>query len=345
MDIGLIGCGKVAHSHMKAYKVIENANLVALSDIDLKKAKAFANNYGVRKVFADYADLLEIKDLDFIDICTPVSTHLRIVCDVAKFGHNIFLEKPMALSTSECEEMIRESEKHGSKFCVCHNQIFLPSIKQAKSMVDSGYFNLTSFRTSIKESFELLAGPSWKITPKEKGILWEVGCHAAYLQLHFLQNITEVYAVGGKVKYPVYDDFTVLLRTPNQRYGIVEVSWLATEKEVAYEINSSDGKRARIDRDFDYLLEKSEKPAKHLWSAIYSDEKRILRKWMKFGLMLINKRKILPGYSHFFILRSYVESLRNDLPTPVQPEEAKNTIRLLEGIEESLNTHKVVSIK
>lgn len=341
-NIGLIGCGRVACVHMLAYKYIENANVVAVSDIDLERAKIFANRYGVKKYFKNYVDLLEIKDLDFVDICTPVSTHANITCDAAEFGQDVLVEKPMALSTSECERMILESKRRGVRLCVCHNQLFIPSVMQAKSMVDSGYYDLTSFRISHKESTEV---PSWTLTPEEKGILWETGCHAAYLQLHFLKNIREVYAVGSKVKYPVYDEFTVLLRTSHRPYGIIELSWLAKEPEILFEIDCSDGKRVQIILRHDYLLEKSKGLPKHVWSGLYSDEKRILKKWMKLVLNSLRKGKLLYCLTHFSLISSYIESLKNDSPPPVEPEEGKRAIKLLECIEESLSRNQVVQIK
>jgi len=353
MNVGLIGCGRVAGVHMAVYKRIKDVNVVAVSDLNLEKAKTFAKEHGVEKFFEDYVDLLELRELDFVDICTPVSTHAHIACDIAKFGLDILTEKPMALSTAECEKMIAESKKQGVRLCVCHNQLFIPSLMKAKSLVDSGYYNLVSFKTSCKESFEVLQArkfaQKWNISPEEKGILWEVACHPAYLQLHFLQDIKEVFALGNKVKYPVYDEFTVLLRTPGQPYGIMDVSWLTKEAEMVYEISDSEGRILQIYRDHDYLLEKSEIPPSNVMEAahsIYLDEKRLLKKWMKFGLTYLNRGKLHPTeFPHFILISRYIESLKNDSTVPVTPDEGKKTIKLLECIEESLNNHTVVHMK
>ena len=348
MKIGLVGCGRAAGIHMHAYANIDGADVVAVADLDAKRAKAFAKTYRIGKVYRDYTNLLEIKDLDFVDICTPTSTHASIVCDVAKFGHNVLVEKPMAQSTEECERMIKESERHGIKPCVCHNQLFLPSVRQLKSMVDSGYCDLTCFRTSHKESFEFLKAQglaqSWNVSPEHGGILWEVGCHLAYLQLHFLEDVKEVYAVGVKAKYPVYDEFMVVLRTRSQRYGIMEISWLAKESEIVYEISGSDGKRVQTFLPHGYLIERSENPLVGVVDALrsfYSDEKRIFRKWKKIGMSHILKRQP-PG--HFDLIKDYVESLKKDSPPPVTPEDGRNAIKLLECIEESLNEHRRVTM-
>ena len=348
MKVGLIGCGGIAPSHIKVYQGMNNVKVVGLCDLNLAKAKNLAAEFKIKKTFQNYWDMFENEELNLVDICTPVSTHARIVCDAAKAVPAILVEKPMALSVSECDKMIKEVKKHGSKLCVGHNQIFSPHIQKAKALVDSGAFNLLSFSTVQKESFELLRAhnlaPAWNVRPEQKGIIWEVCCHLAYLQLHFLPDLREVYAVGGKVKYPVYDDFAVFLRAGGQRFGIIELSWVAKETEIVYELRDSAGKRLQIYRDFDYFLEKSETPPFSVGGVVrnfFVDEKRILRKWVRFGLSYFRKRKILPTFN---LISNYIKSIEKDLPPPVSPEDGRNTINLLECIEKSLDKNRPVEV-
>jgi len=342
MKIGLIGCGRIASAHMMVYRHVKNVNVVAVSDIAIEKAKLFATRFGVDKVYSSHLDFLDVKDLDFIDVCTPTSTHASLVSDVAKSGHNILLEKPMALSTDECDQMIHDVKKHGVSLCICHNQIFFPAIQQAKKLIDSGYYDLVSFRTSVKENPLLYSVPAWNTSEEEKGIVWEVGCHTAYLHLHLLGDITDVYAIGNKVRYPVYDEFSVLLKASDRAYGIIEVSWLAKETEKIYEIDSSDGKRAFMIAPPPYAADGYE-----LLSEKSGVAESSLTSQLKKTLRYLIRRKTPLGYyiGHFYLISSYIESLVNDSPPPVQPEDGKKAIKLLECIEESLNMHRVVEVK
>lgn len=346
MNVGLIGCGGIADFHMEAYKRIKDVRVKALCDLDLNKAKTLAAKFKVGKVFINYMDMVEDEKFDLVDVCTPVTTHARIVCDVSKAVPAVLVEKPMALTVLECEEIIKEVERRGTKLCIGHNQLFFPTVQKAKSLVASGDFDLVSFRTVVKENFEFLKAHGWiapwTVTPKQRGIIWESCCHLAYLHLHFLPNIIEVYAVGNKLRYPVYDDFAVMLRTEDERYGIIELSWLAKETEIVYELRDKTGKCLEIYRDFDYFVEKSEKPPYTVSYAIkdlFVDEKRILKKWVKFGLKYLTGGKIL---STFLLINSFIDSIKNDLPPPVPPEDGKKTIALLECIEKSLNESKPI---
>jgi len=239
-------------------------------------------------------------------------------------------------------------KKHGSKLCVVHQQIFLPSIQKAKSLIDSGAYQLLSFKTTLKESFEVLQAhrlaADWMVSPEQKGILWEVCCHLAYLQLHFLSDINEVYAVGDKVKYPVYDHLAVLLRTTSKRFGLIELSWVSKETEVVYEICASEGKRAQIYRNFDCLVENQAVSPLSVNEAVqgfFTDEKRTLQKWANFGLNYILKRKMIP---HFKLICNYIVSIKEDLPLPVSPQDGRKTINLLECIKKSLDEHRPVAV-
>lgn len=172
-------------------------------------------------------------------------------------------------------------------------------------------------------------------------MLWEVGCHPAYVQLYILGDVVEVYAVGNKVRYSVFDEFSVLLKTSGRSYGIMEVSWLAGQTEKIYEINCADGKRAfmvapppRASQGYETLLEK----AGIAQSSVASEIKKALKRF--------TGRKSL-GYfvGHYYLIVAFMESLKAASPSPVTPQEGRKTVRLLECIERSLDTHTVVPLR
>lgn len=116
MKIGIIGCGNISRTHMRAYKTIKNAEVVGVADMDINRAKAFAAENKIEKAFSNYNDLLEVKDLALVDICTPTSTHESITVNAAKAGVNVLMEKPMSKSSVECERMIEESKNMGLRY-------------------------------------------------------------------------------------------------------------------------------------------------------------------------------------------------------------------------------------
>ena len=343
LKVGIIGCGRVANTHLRIYRSINRikpVEVVAVSSKNLDTARSFAARHRIARFSSDLTTFLQNKDLDLVDICTPTSTHSHIACATAEFGHDIFLEKPMALSTAECDKMINASKQHGVRLCVCHNQLFFPAVRHAKSLVDSRNYNVLSFKTIHKESPEgpLTFSPAWVFTPQEKGFLWEFGYHLAYLQLHFLEKITEVYAIGNKVKYPVLDNFSAILATNSKPYGIMELSMIAKEPEIVYEIDNSDGKSLVIDR---ISLTSTEKPTIQKRSPS-SKLGSVLNYFVPIQKAPRNEWGFFIG--HFNLINEYIKCLANDKPPPVKPEQAKEAIKLLECVEKSIDLHKVVRL-
>jgi UDP-N-acetylglucosamine 3-dehydrogenase len=348
MRVGLIGCGGIAPVHIRVYKQLKDIEVVGVCDINLERAKKVAAAFKIPSAYSNYHDMFAKERLDLVDICTPPSTHVPIVCDAAEAVPSILLEKPMAFNVVDCDKIISKVEKNGRKLCIGHSQLFSPHIQRAKKIADSDGFNLQSFRTSLKASFEKLRSldlaPPWNVTPEQKGIIWEVCCHHAYLQLHFLPNIKEVYAVGGKVKYPVYDDFSVLLRTSDDCFGSIELSWVSNEFEVLYELRGKTGRRVQINWEYDQMLELSEDPpytVKGVAKSAFADQKRLWQKWARFGTGFLAKRKLLPTFN---LISSYIDSIKNDSAPPVTAQDGRNTIRLLESIQSSLDRKAPVAI-
>jgi predicted dehydrogenase len=344
VNIGLIGCGRVANLHLGAYRSIPEAKVVAVSDINLEAAKAFAQRYSIEKTFQDYSSILELKNLDLVDICTPTLTHATIASEAARSGHNILLEKPMARTTSDCDKIIHEISTNKVKLCICHNQIFIPQVMQAKAIVDSADFDLTSFRVSVKESASLIGAPNWVVTPEQGGVIWETGCHPAYLQLHFLKDITDIHAIGKKTKHSVYDNYVALLNTPKQTIGVIDVSFLAKRSEILFEFMGSNGRRMQIS-DYTNFLQIPERAPKGLVKGFYADQKAVIKKWVKIGRGALGKGKLLKFLPHFNLITRYIQSLKDDSNPPVTPEDGRRTIELLECIEGALDTNKPTQMR
>src|SRR4030042_2705734 len=103
MKVGVIGCGMIAKkAHMPAYKSLENVELIAVSDNNEQRAKSCAKEFGVKKYFSDYHELLK-EDLDLVSICTPNFTHAQITKESAQAGVHVLVEKPMATNLQEAD--------------------------------------------------------------------------------------------------------------------------------------------------------------------------------------------------------------------------------------------------
>lgn len=145
MKYALIGCGRVAPSHIKAAR-LNNITVTAVCDIDMAKAKRFAveNNLSDVNVYDDYKEMLRKEELDFVSIATISGTHAEIAEYCARKGVNFLVEKPMAMSIEEANRVIAAAEESGVTAGVCHQNRFNIAVQELKTALDNNRFGKLS---------------------------------------------------------------------------------------------------------------------------------------------------------------------------------------------------------
>ena len=125
LRVGLVGCGGVAQwAHIPALKKVKNAELVAVCDRNEELASIVAKNFRIHRYYADFPQMLEKEGLDMVEICTPPKTHASLSIKAIESGCHVLVEKPMAMTTKEADEMIRASKDSKVKLGVVHNKEF-----------------------------------------------------------------------------------------------------------------------------------------------------------------------------------------------------------------------------
>lgn len=144
--IGLIGCGFMGRAHSNAYNRVPNffpelqykPVLQAACDYNAETVKAFAEQWGYASTETDWRALIERPDIDLVEICVPNNFHREIAVAAAAQGKMIVCEKPLAMNTTEGEEMIAAVERAGVANMVCFNYRRVPAVSLAKAIIDSG---------------------------------------------------------------------------------------------------------------------------------------------------------------------------------------------------------------
>lgn len=137
--IAIIGTGNISAFHIEGYlQFKDRCEIVALCDIYPEKARAKAEKYGLdAKVVADYKELLN-DGIDLVSVCTPPYVHAPITVDFLLAGSNVLVEKPMAASLKECDEMNEAARKSGRVLSVVAQNRFRTPLMKLKSVLDSG---------------------------------------------------------------------------------------------------------------------------------------------------------------------------------------------------------------
>jgi predicted dehydrogenase len=145
LNVGMIGYGFMGRAHSHAYKTVNNffdlshrPVLKAVCARDAAKAKAFADQWGYESVETDWRKLLERKDVDVVDICTPNNLHAEIALAAAKAGKMILCEKPLSMDGPQGVKMVEAVEKAKVANMVWYNYRRIPAVTFAKQLIDEG---------------------------------------------------------------------------------------------------------------------------------------------------------------------------------------------------------------
>jgi predicted dehydrogenase len=122
----VIGVGHLGREHARIYSAIENAALLAVCDTDEKTGKAIAERFGVRYV-ADYRELFG--QVEAVSVATPTASHHEIACNFLAAGINVLVEKPIARTLAEADEIMRIAQANGAVLHVGHIERFNPAFR------------------------------------------------------------------------------------------------------------------------------------------------------------------------------------------------------------------------
>lgn len=136
---GLIGCGDIAQKRVApALRDLPNVEFIAVNRARVELAEAFAHQFGARKWYADWRDLLADPDIEAVYIATPVHLHAEQTIAAAEAGKHVLCEKPMALNVNECDRMIAACAANGVKLSLAYYRHFYPVIARVKELLTAG---------------------------------------------------------------------------------------------------------------------------------------------------------------------------------------------------------------
>lgn len=134
---GLIGCGAIADMHLQAIAGIEQASIVAVASRSADRARETGERFGCEWT-ADYRELLRRPDIDVVCVTTSSGSHGPIGRDVLKAGKHLVVEKPIAMTAAEAEDLIRLADRSGLVLSVISQSRFQEHYRLTKRMLDEG---------------------------------------------------------------------------------------------------------------------------------------------------------------------------------------------------------------
>ncbi|MCS6872911.1 MAG: Gfo/Idh/MocA family oxidoreductase [Anaerolineae bacterium] len=268
IGVGMLGYAFMGKAHTNALKKLPYMiyppaavpRLVAICGRDEVAVSAAARRYGYEKYYTDWHKLIEDADIQLFDNGGPNDMHAEPCIAAAQAGKHILCEKPLARTAEEAKAMLDAVTKAGVKHMVAFNYRFVPAVRQARELIESGALGrIYHWRATYLQ--EWLANPDfpmvWRLdkTRAGSGALGDLGAHIIDLARYLVGEPARVAALtktfiaersdgkGGRAQVTVDDAFVAIVEFANGALGTLESTRFAPGRKNynAFEINAEHG--------------------------------------------------------------------------------------------------------
>jgi UDP-N-acetylglucosamine 3-dehydrogenase len=226
MRVGLVGAGFMGGVHLNAYGGIPEVEVVGVADARVESAVAGAKIVGARP-YASYEELVAAEDVQVVDVCLPTALHRDLAVRAAGEGRHVILEKPIARTMEDAQQILDAFSADGPRLFVGHVVRFFPEYVGIKQKIDAGDLGTVGVvRTSRRSPF-LLGWNDWYADWRVSGgVLMDLVIHDFDYLRWTLGEVGRVYARGmlGR-EYNRLDYVLATLRFQSGAIAHVEGHW------------------------------------------------------------------------------------------------------------------------
>jgi len=374
LNVGMIGYGFMGRAHSNAYRKLNNffdlehrPVLKAVCARSPEKVKDFAARWGYESTETDWRKLIERKDIDLIDICTPNTPHAEIAGAAARAGKMILCEKPLSMNGPEGEKMVEAVENAKVPNMVWYNYRRIPAVTLAKKLIDDGRLGrIFHYRAKFLQDWTISADlpqggtALWRldVAAAGSGVTGDLLAHCVDTALWLngpidsLSAMTETFIkerkhnLTGKVeKVGIDDACTFMCRFSNGSLANFESTRYARGHKALYtfEIN---GEHASIFWDLHDLhrlqyFDHRDQGIVRGWRSIHvtDGDHPYMGKWWVPGLQI--------GYGHSFVhqLADFLEGVEKGKPAMPDFRDALRTQYVCDAVLQSAKDGKWVPVQ
>jgi len=231
LNFALVGCGRIAkrHSELLGLRQIQGASLTAVCDIQVDRARSIGTRFSV-PYYTEMREMMEQEQVDVVVILTPSGMHAEHVIKLAPFGKNIMVEKPMALTLDDADDMIRACDENGVKlFVVKQNRFNVPVMKLREALEANrfGKLVLGTVRVRWARHQAYYDQDEWRGTwAMDGGVLTNQASHHVDMLEWMMGEVESVFAKSSTalVDIEAEDTAVVTLKFKNGALGIIEAT-------------------------------------------------------------------------------------------------------------------------
>jgi predicted dehydrogenase len=354
VKVGIVGTGGIANHHAKTYEPLDCIEIVAVCDIIKKKAVQYAERWGVPKknVFTSYNKMVQMDEIDAVTVCTYNQAHRRPTVSALKAGKHVLCEKPMAARLADATAMVRAAKESGKILHIAIHSRFQPRVDMAQKIIKEGILGDVYYSESAGCRRRGIPGHTF-IYKKTAGFgaVVDIGVynmHNTLFALGYPKPVTvSAFACDyiarqtpGLEEMDVEEFGSAWVRFEDGSIMIFKISWAVHANTLGP--NYFLGKKAGLNMDsFEVYADNCPKDLKRLVES----EGGSLKIEEANNMMNIKIQDLKPVDVWKTQVEAFCNAVRENGPSPIDPEGVLLTNVIMDGIARSVKKNKEVSVK
>ena len=222
--VGVVGCGYWGPNLVRNFKNLPNCNVKAMCDVSESRLKHMRSVHPDVEGTSDYGHMLNGIGLDAVVVAAPVKYHYPLAKAALLAGKHTLIEKPMASSTAQCEELIEIAERMGLVLMTGHTFLYSAPVRKIAEIIQAGDIGEIRYINARRLNLGLFQ--------KDINVAWDLAPHDISIILHILGEYpTTVHCQGNAHVTPGIEDVTnISLSFRNNRFATIQSSWLEPRK-------------------------------------------------------------------------------------------------------------------
>jgi len=224
IKIGVVGCGYWGPNLVRNFRFLPDCNLKLICDLSEQRLAHLKSLYPEVQGTTDYRHMLNGAGLDAVVIATAVNTHYSMARASLLAGKHTLIEKPMACSSAECQDLIAIARKKGLVLMTGHTFLYSPAVRKIKEIVDRGDIGEIRYISARRLNLGLFQ--------KDINVAWDLAPHDISIVLYIMgeQPVTVNCRGSAHVTPDIEDVTTMCLTFNNHGSAIIHSSWLDPRK-------------------------------------------------------------------------------------------------------------------
>jgi predicted dehydrogenase len=246
---GIIGAGDIVRKRVaRAIVDLQNCEFAAVAREQSDLAESFAKEFGAKRWYSDWREMLSDDDIDAIYVATPVFLHAEQTIAAAEAGKHVLCEKPMALNVDECDRMIAACGSNGVKLGIAYYRRFYPVLARVRDLLASGEIGHPTLAQINAFEYVELDGDDprgWFVNKAKSGggPMMDFGCHRIEVLTDLFGGVNSIQRMMANTFFDreVEDTAVALLEFDSQTIGSVSVTHAAREPQDTLDIYGTKG--------------------------------------------------------------------------------------------------------